>query len=164
MSDFSLLSPAQRPRSFAEVASGLARCPERWSHLVDHVPGQRRYVALPGIEGVEAWLISWAPGTGIDLHDHGGAAGAMVLVEGALVERYGRTAHPTVLRSRVLDARAVVTFTADHVHAVRNEGVVAATSLHVYAPALGPMMFFGDDPRDDRLVDQRDPVSRSDAW
>jgi Cysteine dioxygenase type I len=156
MSDISTLHPAQSRRTFAGLAQGLARSPEVWSHLVDHVPGERRYVALPGIEGAEAWLITWAPGTGLDLHDHGGAEGAMALVEGALVEQYGRTARPTDLRTRVLDAGAVVTFAADHVHAVRNQGVVAATSIHVYAPALEQMMFFGDDPRDDRLVNYRD--------
>jgi hypothetical protein len=88
------------------------------------------------------------------LHDHGGAAGALALVDGQLVERHGDRRVPGRLGTRVLDAVTVVGFGADHVHEVRNAGVVPAVSLHVYSPSLETMTFLAPDPRDDEVVVQ----------
>jgi hypothetical protein len=156
MPDVSPLTPdPSRPVVPARLAARLARAPHLWSGLVVHRPGARLYAAVPGVEGAEAWVISWAPGTRLDLHDHGGVRGAMALVEGTLVERHGTRPLPAPLRTRVIGAGAVVAFGADHVHSIENLGVIPATSLHVYAPALEQMTFYGPDPRDDRLVDDQ---------
>ena len=56
----------------------------------------------------------------------------------------------------------MVAFGPDHIHEVRNTGVVSAVSLHVYAPALATMRFYGDDPRDDHSVDYRPAEGRLD--
>ncbi|HEY5156113.1 MAG TPA: cysteine dioxygenase family protein [Acidimicrobiales bacterium] len=148
----SALHPAHGPASPAPVALRLARQPERWAHLVEHCAGERRFSRID-LDDVEAWVISWAPGTQLGLHDHGGAAGALALVEGQLAERYGDRRTPGRLRTRILDAVTVVGFDPDHVHAVRNVGVVPAVSIHVYSPSLETMTFFAADPRDDRVVE-----------
>jgi hypothetical protein len=141
-------SPADSPESAidaASLATRLALSPSRWRPLVRYEPGARLYVPILDL-GCDAWVICWAPGTGLARHDHGGAAGAMAVVEGTLVERHGRTWAPTTFLRRVLDTGAVVAFGPDHIHEVRNEGVAPAISIHVYAPSLETMHFYGEDP------------------
>jgi hypothetical protein len=138
------LHPACGPDAPAAVALRLAHQPARWAHLVEHVAGERRFSRIAHGR-LEAWVISWAPGTELPLHDHGGSAGALALVEGQLVERHGDRRLPGRLRTRILDAASVVGFGEDHVHEVANRGVVPAVSIHVYSPALETMTFFGDD-------------------
>ncbi|HVN51805.1 MAG TPA: cysteine dioxygenase family protein [Acidimicrobiales bacterium] len=141
----------------ASLATRLALAPSRWRPLVRHERAARVYVPIPDLE-CDAWVITWAPGTGLARHDHGGAEGAMAVLEGTLVERHGRTWAPATFRRRVLDTGSVVAFGADHIHDVRNEGVAPAISLHVYAPSLDSMHFYADDPRDDLTVDYRTAV------
>jgi predicted metal-dependent enzyme (double-stranded beta helix superfamily) len=92
----------------------------------------------------EAWLIAWPPGGVIELHDHGNAAGAVVVVSGELVETAmtqhsggGVEAHTTVLSTG-----ACVSFGASHVHDIVNLGTAPAMSVHVYAPRLTAMTFY----------------------
>ena len=147
-------SPLHRPHgptSPAAIAHRLAAEPRRWCALVEHVPDERRYARLP-IDEAEAWVISSAPGTGLALHDHGEAAGALAVVAGSLVEHHGTRQVPGLLRERLLRTGTVVAFAPDHVHRVENVGSIPAVSIHVYAPSLDHMTFFGDDPRDDRTV------------
>ena len=51
----------------------------------------------------EAWLLTWLPGQGTDWHDHGGSAGAFVVVQGALVE--GTAVHGVVRGTRRIHRR-----------------------------------------------------------
>lgn len=52
-------------------------------------PGEERgYVRLLETPTHEAWLIAWARTSGLDLHDHGGSAGAIHVVRGRLREDY----------------------------------------------------------------------------
>jgi hypothetical protein len=157
-------SPDAAARLSARLAAAWAAAPERWQHLVCHVPGERWYLPLDDLvaEGgagpaASAWLITWAPGTGLDLHDHGGSAGSLAVVSGVLSERYGRLApgepdEPGAgrlqgrLRRRRLRRGSVTTFGPDHVHAVRNEGVEPAVSIHVYVPGLTEMAFYDAPP------------------
>jgi hypothetical protein len=48
---------------------------------------QRWYHRLAAEHNHEVWLLTWLPGQGTDLHDHGGSAGAFVVVSGELTER-----------------------------------------------------------------------------
>lgn len=87
------------------------------------------------------WLLSWLPGQGTPLHDHGASAGAFLVVRGALTERVvaarryrpvrESTAQPTGGRAR--------RFGPHHVHQVTNTGDEPAVSVHVYAPRLTEM-------------------------
>ena len=89
-------------------------------------------------EHSEAWLLTWLPGQGTDIHDHGGSEGAFVILRGTLSEWT-----PGGLRSRGRTRRLrggeVRPFGAQHVHRVRNDAPEPAISLHVYAPRLETM-------------------------
>jgi hypothetical protein len=136
----------------ARQAAAWAAAPARWRHLVRHVPGERWYLPLGATPGASAWLITWAPGTGLALHDHGGVSGTMAVVGGQLTERYGTTAdldgarrrpgELVPLPSRRLGRGSLTTFAPDHVHEVRNDGTEPAVSIHVYAPILEEMAFY----------------------
>jgi quercetin dioxygenase-like cupin family protein len=87
----------------------------------------------------DAWLIGWPPGTGLDLHDHGGSTGAFTVVAGTLHETIAVGA---ALSTHRLRAGETARFGVGHVHAVRNDGDRPATSVHVYSPPLQSMDFY----------------------
>jgi mannose-6-phosphate isomerase-like protein (cupin superfamily) len=126
----SLLSPARRPAldptrrrtGAAGLAAALAAAEHRWS--AQH----------PELAAAQVWLLTWLPGQGTDLHDHGGSAGAFAVVRGTLDEEVG--ALPDATR---LSAGRVRPFGAHHVHRVTNTGAEAALSVHVYSPRLTVM-------------------------
>jgi quercetin dioxygenase-like cupin family protein len=137
----------------ASLVHDLLAAPGCWQDCVRYPVHGRAYTRLdvPDGSAADAWVITWAPGSGLPRHDHGGAAGAIAVVEGELVELHGATA---VGRRRLLRPGSVVSFGVDHVHEVQNVGRVPAVSLHVYAPGLGTMRFFGDSPKADVVVDR----------
>ncbi|SCL28666.1 cysteine dioxygenase [Micromonospora inyonensis] len=99
-------------------------------------PERRWYTRLASGPDHEVWLLTWLPGQGTDLHDHGGSAGAFLVVSGALTEEVvagGR------LRPHLLAAGAGRRFGPRHVHRVTNRDDRPAVSLHVYRPALHRM-------------------------
>ena len=77
-----------RPRhNLVEIATRLAGQHELWEPLVRYDPISRYYARLASEPDFEAWLLTWVPGQGTDWHDHGGSAGAFVVVRGELTER-----------------------------------------------------------------------------
>jgi predicted metal-dependent enzyme (double-stranded beta helix superfamily) len=154
----SVLSPAvslhreavtPRPEWLAAIAGGLAGAPDLWRRRVHHDPDQRTASLLLGTPAYDVWLLGWAPGQGIPLHDHGGSAGAITVVEGRLVEVFADDADDAAgkeLGSRVLEpGRDVVTFGRRHRHGVSNLHDVPATSIHVYSPPLALMTYYDGD-------------------
>jgi quercetin dioxygenase-like cupin family protein len=129
----------------AEVAMRWACTPRLWQGAVQHVPGERWYLPLFETEHICGWLITWAPGTALDLHDHGGAEGSVVVVAGTLVERFRDRRRVEPFATRQLTSGSMVTFTENHVHEVRNVGDEPAVSIHVYAPTLAGMTFYEED-------------------
>jgi quercetin dioxygenase-like cupin family protein len=121
------------------IAAGLAEV----AAPSDLRPGgsttDRRYARILATESYEAWLIVWPPGTGLDLHDHGESAGAFAVVDGHLDETRIENG---LARTRRVGAGAHASFDAGQVHAVVNNGVAAATSVHVYSPPLESMNFY----------------------
>jgi hypothetical protein len=130
----------------------------------------------------EAWLLGWPVGEGIELHDHGTSSGALVVVEGTLLETYihasdwvrpggrpflgGSRRHcrgdtPRPPRHRRLPEGALVSFGPDHIHDVVNGGARQALSIHVYSPRLRSMTFYENRP-DRGLAAVRTEVSRPD--
>ena len=75
-------------RNLVEIATRLAEQTELWEPLVNYDPISRYYARLAGEPDFEAWLLTWVPGQGTDWHDHGGSAGAFVVVRGELTERH----------------------------------------------------------------------------
>lgn len=97
---------------------------------------RRWYARLAADDEHEVWALSWLPGQGTGLHDHGGSAGAFLVVAGMLTED---TVGGGRLRPQRLHAGAGRRFGPRHVHAVTNRGHGPAVSVHVYRPALRSM-------------------------
>jgi predicted metal-dependent enzyme (double-stranded beta helix superfamily) len=107
-----------------EVAADVAR----WRRLLRYDPHQRFTTLIERTDRQEIWLLSWLPGQGTDLHDHGSATGAFTVVLGALAER--------VVRDRVeimhpLAAGQSRVFAPGYLHQVTNPGPDLAVSIHV---------------------------------
>jgi len=88
----------------ASLAMGLAAHPERWWRLLDYRTDTRWYRLLERTEQHEVWLLSWLPGQGTDLHDHGPASGAFAIAAGTLTERVvaAKPGRPLVQVTRAL--------------------------------------------------------------
>lgn len=68
------------------IAAGLAAVTVPWE--LDHgdEPSGRRYQRVLATPAYDAWVIYWPTGELLDLHDHGGSAGAFSVVSGTLDE------------------------------------------------------------------------------
>ncbi|MCU1430062.1 MAG: putative cysteine dioxygenase [Actinomycetia bacterium] len=144
-----------------DMACGLAEAAERFG--IPAPPGApvRAWVRLAGNPTFDAWLMWWPPGGAVDFHDHGGSAGAIVVLSGSLVEVQPGHRRP---RRRVLRKGATRTITPDAVHDVVNEGATPAVSVHVYSPPLTTMTFYDPDGREPlRVTPVHDDGPRLDA-
>jgi predicted metal-dependent enzyme (double-stranded beta helix superfamily) len=149
----------------AEIVQELADSPEIWWPKVQRSTGERWYVPLLQDDAFEAWVLGWPIGGGIELHDHGASSGALMVVEGTLLETYigasewvrpgGR------LRHRRLPEGALVSFGPEHIHDVVNGGARQALSIHAYSPRLRSMTFYENRP-DRGLAAVRTEVSTPD--
>lgn len=131
-----LLQPArEHPATVAEFA-GLARSiaadRAQWEHLVQYDATSRWYHRLRTGPGYEVWLLSWVPGQGSGLHDHGLSSGVLTVLDGELNERTERG-------ERSLAAGSQRVFAPGYVHEVTNDSLEPAVSLHVYFPGLTEM-------------------------
>jgi hypothetical protein len=166
MANTSVLVPSRpRPRlegaSLLELAAHLAATTDP-SCLPSPLPGsaepRRRYARIMAEPYAEAWLIEWPPDTGIDLHDHGGASGALHVVRGSLLEAHVDRFHPGPPRYRQVRAGGAIAFGPATVHDVVNAGTEVALSVHVYSPTLERMTFYAHEsgrvpvPRHTELV------------
>jgi len=118
------------------IARDFARRPDDWPFAPRFDPGQRWYGRLAAADDHEVWLLTWLPGQGTDLHDHGGSAGAFVVVSGAVTELTVAPAGPARLVPRTLGPGTARWFGRHHVHQVVNKGDRPAVTVHVYGPAL----------------------------
>jgi predicted metal-dependent enzyme (double-stranded beta helix superfamily) len=126
----------------ALIAQDLAADPDRWLHLLSFHTGERFTTLVEQTDQQQIWLMSWLPGQGTDLHNHGGATGAFTVVTGALTERVVRdsgTARPAETVHRVVAGQTRV-FGPGYVHQVHNTGPDFAVSIHVYRPSRLPMI------------------------
>lgn len=132
-----LTVPSATPGAPTSLAMSLAAHPERWQPLVDYRSDTRWYRLLERADGREVWLLSWLPGQGTALHDHGAATGAFAVAAGTLTERV--VSRGGVEVTRTLAAGRVRAFGPHYVHQVSNTGTVPAVSVHVYTPGLSTM-------------------------
>ena len=110
----------------------LAADRDAWLPRVRLDPSDRWYERLHRDGDREIWLISWLPGQGTGLHDHGGSRGAFAVALGVLQERdLG-----AVRDVRPGEARA---FGPEYLHEVRNVSSAPAISVHAYSPPLTSM-------------------------
>ncbi len=125
------------------IATGLASVALPWELATGEQPAERQFQLLIATDVYDAWLVHWPVGTGLDLHDHGGSAGAFAVVAGDLDEDVVRDG--TTVTTRVGPGASVV-FGQGHVHAVVNRSsrrrdqrprLLAATDFHGLLPARG---------------------------
>jgi len=120
--------------------SGLAAASDLWLAAVCHDPAARRPVRLLASDAYEVWVIGWTTGQHVEPHDHGRSAGALLVVEGALVEVLPQAGGPPV--ERPLGPGPVRHVPVGTVHDVVNRAPEPATSLHVYSPPLSSMTYY----------------------
>jgi mannose-6-phosphate isomerase-like protein (cupin superfamily) len=119
--------------SLLDHARRYAADPRRWPHPPRFDATTRWYARLGAAPDHEAWLLTWLPGQETGWHDHGGSAGAFLVVSGRLREDTAPAG------GRILGPGAGRRFGQHHVHRVRNDWLEPAVSIHVYAPALTSM-------------------------
>ncbi|MBX6390003.1 MAG: cysteine dioxygenase family protein, partial [Frankia sp.] len=129
--------------TLAELARRLAAADGTWRPVVRLDPRRRWYTRLLLTGVVEVWLISWLPGQHTEVHDHGGALGALAVAEGEVdedvhVSRAGAWAAGRTRRHRQGD---VVQFPVEHVHQVLNRGTAPAVTVHAYSPPELPLRY-----------------------
>jgi hypothetical protein len=105
---------------------------------------ERAWILLAVTDLFEAWAIGWPSGGGIELHDHGRSAGAVVVAGGELVET---TVRPTpqgvaLIGTHRIAAGQHTTFGPGYVHDLSNHGADRAVSVHVYGPRLTTMRYY----------------------
>jgi mannose-6-phosphate isomerase-like protein (cupin superfamily) len=141
------------PADHLQTARRYAARPDDWPIAARFNPVRRWYQRLADGPDSEVWLLSWLPGQGTDLHDHGGSSGAFVVVRGALTEHTVAASPgggPPRQRERLLPAGEGRSFGPRHIHRIVNAGLQPAVSLHVYGPALQEMTRYRVD--DGRLL------------
>ena len=123
------------------IATRYAAAPEQWPVAPRFNPVDRWYHRLAVADDHEVWLLTWLPGQGTDLHDHGGSSGAFLVFGGSLTEETV-TVSPggsPRITARELGDGAGRRFGPRHIHRVTNRSARPATSIHVYGPALATM-------------------------
>ncbi|GAA0707737.1 cysteine dioxygenase [Dactylosporangium roseum] len=119
-----------------DIARRSAAAPDDWPFAPRFDPRERWYGRLATVGDHEVWLLTWLPGQGTDLHDHGGSAGAFTVVSGEIVEQ---TVRGGELVGTGMPAGRGRRFGPHHVHRVVNAGIRPAVTVHVYGPALRAM-------------------------
>ena len=122
------------------VARLYAGDPAGWPVAPAFDPVERWYHRIAATPDHEVWLLTWLPGQGTELHDHGGSAGAFQVVEGMLTEdTVSGAGGPVRIGARELGAGTGRRFGPRHIHRITNRSGRPATSVHVYGPALASM-------------------------
>jgi Cysteine dioxygenase type I len=121
------------------IATRYAAAPDRWPVAPRFNPADRWYHRLADEPDYEVWLLTWLPGQGTDLHDHGGSAGAFHVMSGSLTEDTVTPGAPARITARELGEGAGRRFGSRHIHRITNRSARPAISVHVYGPALSTM-------------------------
>jgi hypothetical protein len=124
----------------------IADDPVTWEPIFELPDGSDRWwTRLYTGRRFDLWLLSWLPGGGTDLHDHGPSAAAFAVVRGALSEIRvdGRGRSRTYLR-RSGSATALV---PGVIHDVNGAGDGLSVSIHAYSPPLRGMSYYARDER-----------------
>ncbi|NMO55060.1 cysteine dioxygenase [Actinoplanes sp. TBRC 11911] len=120
------------------IAARYADAPDDWPVAPRYSAAERWYHRLAVAGDHEVWLLTWLPGQGTELHDHGGSAGAFQVVGGTLTEETVAGTRGT-LQARELSAGTGRRFGTRHIHRITNRSGRPAASIHVYGPALSTM-------------------------
>ncbi|NGN66224.1 cysteine dioxygenase [Streptomyces sp. A7024] len=155
----SVVLQSRTPTQLAETARRAAAETGFWRPRVRFDAAERYYARLEVTDDYEVWLLTWLPGQGTGIHDHGGSSGAFTVVQGELTERTF-TAAPTRPSPWALPAGAIRAFGPRHTHEVVNHGAVPAVSVHAYSPALTSMSYYEELPGGGVVLRSTSPVDR----
>ncbi len=124
-----------------ELVGEVAAFRMLWADRVRHEQDRRFYVQLHRDPYVDVWLICWDAFQQTGLHDHDRSAGAVHVVDGTLLEDYlaPHAGGGIALQTVEHHAGSRFSFDSTHIHDVRHDGGVPATSIHAYSPALWRM-------------------------
>ncbi len=124
------------------IARQLATRAPSWPGMAR--PTRRRWDLMAVADSYEAWVIGWPPGGAIELHDHGGSSGAVVVAAGELTETRieSQPLGRVTLGTRRIGVGQSISFAGRHVHDVVNDADAPAISVHVYAPRLTSMTYY----------------------
>ena len=141
---FTRPSARQRPLEPVDLlamARGFAGSASSWPGMDN--PSERCWRTIAATDRFEAWVVAWPVGGSIELHDHGGSAGAVVIASGTLVESSVRDVDGELdITSRSIGTGGHVVLGPRHIHDFANPGPAPALSVHVYSPALHAMTYF----------------------
>jgi hypothetical protein len=132
----SVVTTVARATDLLSIARTYAAEPDEWPFAPRFDPVRRWYGRLAVADDHEVWLLTWLPGQGTDLHDHGGSSGAFTVVSGELVEQ---TVRGGELADTVYREGEGHRFGAHFVHRIVNAGRRPAVTVHAYGPALTAM-------------------------
>ncbi|HEX3815213.1 MAG TPA: cysteine dioxygenase family protein [Mycobacteriales bacterium] len=123
-----------------DLVRNTAADSEQWRQHVRFDPVSRYFHLLRSDDVVDIWLLTWLPGQATDLHDHGGSAAAIQVVQGNLHERHAD--HSGRLDDHSLALGSTHWLAPDAVHDVYNVDAPPAVSIHAYSPPLRSMTFY----------------------
>jgi hypothetical protein len=131
---------ATDPATLSELAGCVAAAASLWHGAVTVATAPRWSTRLVSTPAVEVNLLGWAAGQGTRAHDHGGAATALWVVEGELVEdSFPEPVWASASTRQRLPAGAGAAFPPGRVHVVANPGPGVAVAIQVASPpALHP--------------------------
>ena len=135
-------SASPKAERLEAIARILADEEALWGPHRRHDPDERHFARLVRTDEYEAWLLTWTSDQGVELHDHGGSSGVVLVLEGELVEHATEVASAAPLRETRWPRGSAHAFGPGHVHDLRNAGDAPATSIHVYSPPLSTMTFY----------------------
>jgi hypothetical protein len=130
------------PDALEAIALRLAVRAPSWPGMAR--PVRRHWDLMAASDAFEAWVIAWPPGGAIELHDHGGSSGAVVVAAGELIET--SVVSPPVgdraLQTNAIGVGRSICFGGRYIHDIVNSGDGPAISVHVYAPRLRSMTYY----------------------
>lgn len=100
---------------------------------------------------LQALILCWGPGHETPLHDHNGATGWMLVVDGLIAEDHYRLEGGNVVFQRTTEAKTGEwTEISDDIglHIVANRTVKEAMTLHIYSPTIAECTYY--DPKTSR--------------
>ena len=116
------------------LARSYADDPSTWAHLVRTDAERRACQLLHEDPEVTVWLLCWMPGQETGFHDHDGAAGAVAVVGGRVVEQRLRLGGPA--RRREVGVGDAFSFSGSVIHNVGHAAGTPAVTIHAYSPKL----------------------------
>lgn len=151
---------ADSPPDLVNLVRAVADERLAWEPMVQLPEGTDRWwTRLYGDDRFDLWLLTWLPGHGTDLHDHGRSAAAFAVVGGVLGEV--RVERDGFYSGYVRPTGSVTSVPPGVIHDVRGAGDRPAVSIHAYSPPLVRMTYYEPDPhrrlRVRSTLDTREP-------